>query len=191
MLQSYLDSRMIIFNENILDTDFARFEQGKPWVLLANLPYQITFPILYRLAQYRHLLQEGVIMVQEEVAQKIIKTSGRGYGVASLYFQHYFIWRPLDKIPPSAFYPPPKVQSRLLYFAPRVDPQPIIKEEQFWTFAKRCFQQPRRTLKNNLQSYHYDLSKIDEKILLLRAQQLSMQDFLALWQRISSHIDRA
>jgi 16S rRNA (adenine1518-N6/adenine1519-N6)-dimethyltransferase len=182
---TYSNSRMTIFTENILDTDFSRFEGDKPWVLLANLPYQITFPILYRLAEHKAFFKEGVIMVQEEVAQKILKTSGRGYGFASLFFQHYFTWRALDKVPSSAFYPPPKVTSRLLYFAAISDPQTIPQEKDFWIFIKRCFQQPRRTLKNNLVSFHYDLSRIKESTLLLRAQQLSMADLLSLWTQLS------
>lgn len=182
---TYPNSRMTIFTENILDTDFSRFEADKPWVLLANLPYQITFPILYRLAEHRSFFKEGVIMVQEEVAQKILKTSGRGYGFASLFFQHYFTWRPLDKVPASAFYPPPKVTSRLLYFASIENPQTIPQEKEFWAFIKRCFQQPRRTLKNNLLPYHYDLSRVKESTLLLRAQQLSMEDLLSLWNQLS------
>ncbi len=183
--KTYPDARMTIFTENILETDFSRFGADKPWVLLANLPYQITFPILYRLAEHRTILQEGVIMVQEEVAQKILKTSGRGYGFASLYFQRYFIWRALDKVPPASFYPPPKVQSRLLYFAPITDPRPIPDEKEFWIFIKRCFQQPRRTLKNNLQPFHYDLSRVKEATLLLRAQQMGMDDLLELWKVLS------
>ncbi len=178
----YADERMSIFTENILDTDFSRFEPDKPWTLLANLPYQITFPILYRLVEHRNLIKEGVIMMQEEVAQKILKTSGRGYGFASLYFQHNFILRALDKVPPTAFYPPPKVESRLLYFAPIADPEPIEDEKEFWVFIKRCFQQPRRTFRNNLQSYHYDHTRISEDTLALRSQQMSMDDLLKLWQ---------
>lgn len=151
----YQDSRMTIFEENILDVDFARFAANKPWTLLANLPYQITFPILRLLQENRHLLSEGVVMVQEEVAQKIVQTSGRGYGYPSLYFQHYFSWKLLTKIPPTDFYPPPAVFSRLLYFKPRTD-SPVIPDEQaFWTFIKFCFAHPRRTLKNNLSSTHY------------------------------------
>lgn len=177
----YHDTRMTVFTENILDTDFSRFEEYAPWTLLANLPYQVTFPILYRLVEHRKLLKEGVIMIQEEVAQKILKTYGRGYGFASLYFQHYFMWRALDKVPPTAFYPPPKVVSRLLYFAPLEDPEPIPNEEEFWGFIKRCFGQPRRTLRNNLQSYHYDVTKVPQETLSLRAQQMSMDDLRALW----------
>lgn len=176
------DPRLTVIESNILDIDFAIFEAHKPWTLLANLPYQITFPILYRLQQHRELIKEGVIMVQEEVAQKILKTHGRGYGYPSLFFQYYFEWKKLSKVPPTAFYPPPKVFSRLLYFKPKQNIVPIPDEEHFWKFIKVCFKQPRRTLKNNLIQAHIDLACIPEEVLNLRSQQLSMDDFLNLWQ---------
>lgn len=176
------DSRMEVFEKNILDLDFSVFKPNEPWTLLANLPYQITFPILYLLKEHRDQLKEGVIMVQEEVAQKIVKDSGRGYGFPSLYFQRFFDWKVLDKISPTAFYPPPKVYSRLLYFKPRVNLDPIIDEEHFWKFIKTCFKQPRRTLKNNLAQTHYKVGLIPEETLELRAQQMTMEDFVAVWK---------
>ncbi len=179
---TYQDPRMTMFEENILDVDFSRFEPYKPWVLLANLPYQITFPILHLLQRNRVLLKEGVIMTQEEVAQKIVKTHGRGYGYPSLFFQYYFEWKLLDKVPPTAFHPPPAVFSRLLYFKSREVLEVIPKEDEFWQFIKHCFGQPRRTLKNNLHSFHYDLTRIPEETLGLRAQQMTMKDLLGIWQ---------
>lgn len=176
------DERLQIFEQNILDLDFSVFKPHEPWTLLANLPYQITFPILYLLQQHRHQLKEGVIMVQEEVAQKIVKNSGRGYGFSSLFFQRFFDWKVLNKVSPSAFYPPPKVYSRLLYFKPRTNLEPIYDEEHFWKFIKTCFKQPRRTLKNNLAQSHYNSGKIPEKTLLLRAQQMTMDDFIEVWR---------
>jgi 16S rRNA (adenine1518-N6/adenine1519-N6)-dimethyltransferase len=175
------DARMTVFHENVLDLDFKRLEPYAPWTLLANLPYQVTFPILHMLQRNIALLKEGVIMVQEEVAQKIVKTHGRGYGHASLFFQHHFEWRLLKQVPPGAFLPPPKVFSRLLYFKPRVNKPEIPQEEQFWKFIKLCFHQPRRTLHNNLSQSHYDLNKLDPETLKLRAQQMNMADFLRVW----------
>jgi len=180
------DPRMQMHEVNILDQDFSMLDADAPWTLLANLPYQITFPILHRLQQSRHRLREGVIMVQEEVAQKIVKTHGKGYGHPSLFFQYYFEWEMLDKIPPTAFLPPPKVFSRLLYFKPRQNLQPIPNEDAFWDFIKVCFKQPRRTLRNNLVQTHYDIAKIPESTLLLRAQQMAFDDFLKVWGLISS-----
>ena len=184
-----IDAMLTVFTENILDVDFSRFEQHKPWTLLSNLPYNVTFPILHLLQKKRHLLKEGVVMVQEEVAQKIVKTSGRGYGFPSLFFQHFFEWKLLDKIPPEAFIPPPKVNSRLLYFAPKKEVVSIANEQQFWKFIKICFRQPRRTLHNNLKQAHYDISKVSSEILKLRAQQMNMNDFLQLWNVLNEDLE--
>lgn len=180
------DKRLAMFEENILDLDFSRLEPYAPWTLLANLPYQITFPILHLLQKNRHLLAEGVIMVQEEVAQKIVKTSGRGYGLPSLFFQHFFEWKLLNKVPPGAFLPPPKVYSRLLYFKPRKKLVEIPNEQEFWKFIKLCFLQPRRTLRNNLSSTHYDINLLSEETFKLRSQQMGMEDFLKIWKVISN-----
>lgn len=184
--ETFKDDRLTVITENFLDIDFAQLEEHKPWTVLANLPYQVTFPILHRFQEYRHLLKEGVVMVQEEVAQKIVKQRGRGYGYPSLFFQHYFEWVLLDKVPPTSFHPAPKVFSRLLYFKPRSNVIPIPEEEKFWKFIHYCFKQPRRTLKNNLAHTHYKMDKIAEATLALRAQELSMKDFLEIWGLILS-----
>lgn len=178
------DERLTVFEENILDVDFTPFQEHAPWTLLANIPYQITFPILHMLYRNRQLLREGVIMMQEEVAQKIVKTQGRGYGYPSLFFQHYFHWELMDKVPPSAFYPPPKVFSRLMYFKPKAEVPVIPDEERFWKFIKMCFRQPRRTLRNNLAQTNFDSSTISEEILSLRSQQMGMDHFLQLWDQL-------
>lgn len=180
------DKRLTMHEENILDLDFAaRLSEHQPWTLLANLPYQITFPILHKLQENRLLFREGIIMIQEEVAEKILKTSGRGYGFPSLYFQRFFEWKKLDKVLPGAFYPPPKVQSRLLYFKPKQELESIPNEVEFWKFVKLCFKQPRRTLRNNLLQSHYNLGALSDATLELRAQQMKMADLLAVWEKIS------
>lgn len=178
------DPRLRIFKQDFLQVQPVLLEPYKPWVLLANLPYQVTFPILHWLQEHRFLLTEGVVMVQEEVAQKIVKTRGKGYGYKSLFFQRFFEWRLLDKVPPSAFLPSPKVFSRLLYFKPKKDICLIPDEPLFWLFIERCFKQPRRTLKNNLEQGSYNLQAISHNVLKLRAQELSMDELLAIWLSI-------
>jgi 16S rRNA (adenine1518-N6/adenine1519-N6)-dimethyltransferase len=178
------DPRLTVNQEDILRVDFTRLALHAPWTLLANLPYQVTFPILHRLKEYRHLLHEGVVMMQEEVAQKLVKKTGRGYGFPALFFQHFFELRLLTKVLPTAFFPPPKVTSRLVYFKPYRTVAPIPDEELFWSFVKQCFKQPRRTLRNNLAQSHYAWSLIPDETLALRAQQLTMEDLQALWALI-------
>ena len=179
-------ARLQVFEQDFLQTDFKVFSQHQPWTVLANLPYNVSFPILERLVRQRQLFTEGVVMVQEEVAQKIVKTSGRGYGAVSLFFQYYCQWELLDKIPPTAFNPPPKIFSRLVYFKPYPTVEPIPDEVGFWKFVRLCFKLPRRTLRNNLAQTHYAWHKIDEQKLLLRAQQMNMAQFLEIWQLLKT-----
>lgn len=199
--EKYADERTSVFVEDILSVDWQRFAEHQPWVLLANLPYQISFPLLQRLAQHASFLREGVIMVQEEVAQRLVATRGRSYGFQSLFFQHVFHLELLDKVPPTAFFPPPKVNSRLVYFKPLAirDEIPMKVgssahpelvegherpcEEQFWLFIRRCFSQPRRTIKNNLAPF-YNLDAVPVETLGLRAQQMDKGQFLSLWKTL-------
>lgn len=175
------DSRLVIKQQDILAQQFEDFEQHKPWVVLANLPYQITFPILFLFQKHKHLFSEGVVMVQEEVAQKIVSTYGRTYNTTSLFLQHHFDWELMEKIEPAAFDPAPKIFSRLLYFKPKAKMVEIPNEVQFWKFIKICFLSPRQTLRNNLRTTHFDLAKIPENILSLRSQQMTFEQFLELW----------
>lgn len=184
VLKTFPDVRMTMHQDDFLAVDLKMLGEYAPWTVLANLPYQVTFPILHRFQEYRSFLKEGVVMVQEEVAQKIVQASGRGFGYPALFFQHYFDWQLLTKIPPTAFFPAPKVTSRLLYFKPRIKAPVIPEEEQFWKFIKKCFQQPRRMFKNNFNGTGYAIDRVPEKYLDLRAQQMTMNDFLAIWDLV-------
>lgn len=178
------DPRLTVWDKNFLDLDFSILEPEAPWTVIANLPYNVTFPILHLFVQNRSLLSEGVIMIQEEVAEKLLKKGGRDYGFVSLYFQYYFDWKKLFKVPPEAFLPPPKVDSRVLYFKPKKELVEIPNENGFWNFIKVCFRQPRRTLGNNLKGYHINFDFLGEDVLNLRAQQMSFDDFLNIWHKV-------
>lgn len=177
----YPDNRLQMNCTDFLTVDRSFFKDSSAWVLLANLPYQVTFPILYKLHSFRDLLDQAVIMIQEEVAQKIVKKQGRDYGFPSLFFQWYFEISLLEKVSPTVFVPAPKVYSRLLYMKPRINVPFIDDEEKFWSFVKQCFKQPRRTLINNLKQSHIAIEKIPSDLYALRAQQMTMEQFLVLW----------
>lgn len=176
-----------MYLSNILDIDFSIFKQDAPWTLLANLPYHVTFPILKKIEQNKEYIPEGVVMVQEEVAQKIVKKGGRGFGFISLFFQYHFEWKLLKKVEPQAFYPAPKVYSRLIHFKVRQNKQIIPDESAFWDFIKLCFVHPRRTFKNNLLQTHFDPSLLDESVLKLRAQQMNFNQLLSIWNRLNKN----
>lgn len=179
------DPRLQINIENILDIDFETVKKDAPLVLLANIPYQITFPIMFLLQKNKELFSEGVIMIQEEVAQKIVAKKGKKYSATSLFLQYHFDFELLEKVGPENFSPPPKVNSRLLYFKPKLKLKKIKHEDEFWKFLKRCFKFPRRTLQNNLKATTYDLNKTAPEVLKLRAQQISFDQFLGLWDKLN------
>jgi 16S rRNA (adenine1518-N6/adenine1519-N6)-dimethyltransferase len=179
------DPRLNIILQNVLDVNFSTLAQQVPWVMLANLPYNITFPIIFLIQQNKHLFREGVIMIQDEVARKIIASSGKTYNPTSLFLQHHFSFKIMEKVEPGAFVPPPKVNSRLLYFKPILETTAIPRENEFWKFVRFCFKSPRQTIKNNMKTTHYyKNSAITSDILALRAQQMSFADFLALWHEV-------
>lgn len=180
------DERLTVFEKNFLDFDVEELKKHAPWTILSNLPYNVTFPIMHKFVEIRSLIKEGVIMIQEEVAQKILKQYGKDYGFVSLYFQYHFDMRLLEKVGPDAFLPPPKVDSRLLYLKPKTTLTIINDEADFWKFIKMAFRQPRRTLANNLKSTHYKIENLDQKLLLLRAQQIDFDGFIKIWNILNS-----
>jgi 16S rRNA (adenine1518-N6/adenine1519-N6)-dimethyltransferase len=181
------DKRLNIKNQDVLKSDFlVDLVPHKPLVLLANLPYQITFPILFKIQQHKDLFEEGVVMMQEEVAQKIVATRGKKFSTTTMFLQRHFEWKLLDKVAPGSFIPAPKVFSRTVYFKPKFDLPEIPQESEFWDFLKLCFRSPRQTLKNNLKSTKYFSNEELTEILALRAQQLSFDDFVELWKKLIS-----
>jgi len=172
---------------NILDVDLKTyFSPQNPVVLLANLPYHITFPIMHKIQKSADLFSHGVVMVQEEVAQRLVAQTGRDAGAISHYFQHFFEFKLLTKVPPSAFEPQPKIFSRLVGFTPRATLTQIPDEENFWIFVRTCFKFPRQMLHNNLKSSKFADVELPQEFQALRAQQMSTAQFIALWNHIKA-----
>ena len=183
--ESVKDPRLQLNLINVLDLDLTSFfTPEEPIVLLANLPYHITFPIFHKIQANAHLFSHGVVMVQEEVAQRLVAQTGRSAGAISHYFQHFFELKLLTKVPPRAFEPQPKVFSRLIAFKPRATLATISDSEGFWNFVRTCFRCPRQMLRNNLKGTKYAKCVIPETQLNLRAQQITSDVFVALWEQI-------
>ena len=120
--------------------------------VVGNIPYYITSDILLRLFKYHEYFHRIVIMVQQEVADRIAaKPGGKDYGLLSATAQLYANVEKLFAVPPDAFAPPPKVHSAVLRLT--VAPQwerLQVPERDFIEFLKLSFGQKRKTLVNNL-----------------------------------------
>ncbi|MBI3894916.1 MAG: ribosomal RNA small subunit methyltransferase A [Acidobacteria bacterium] len=120
--------------------------------VFGNLPYYITSPCLLHLFHHHRWLEEIVVMVQQEVALRIIAVPGSAdYGLFSVTCQYYTRPALLFTIPPSAFRPAPQVHSALvrMEIAPQKEALGIQDEETFWRWMKAAFAQKRKTLVNN------------------------------------------
>jgi 16S rRNA (adenine1518-N6/adenine1519-N6)-dimethyltransferase len=183
--KNVIDPRLKLNLINILDVSLENFFSAEnPVVLLANLPYHITFPILHKIQRQAHLFSHGVVMVQEEVAQRLVAQTGRDAGAVSHFFQHYFELTLLNKVPPSAFEPQPKIFSRLVGFKPKANLATIPDIENFWLFMRQCFKFPRQMLRNNLKGSKFYTPEIPERLLNLRAQQIRTEEFVELWVNV-------
>ena len=142
-----------VVESDVMAVDFVKLTCGERFSAYGNLPYYITSPILHRLFEHRDRIEAIHIVIQLEVAARIVSQPGRrdfGYlSVVSQWFSHPEI---VFRIPPGAFRPPPKVASALVSLLPpgeRVK-NPVDDEIAFLDFVKECFAQKRKTLRNNL-----------------------------------------
>ena len=126
--------------------------QWGPAVLAGNLPYYITSPILERIFRARAALQEAVLLIQKEVAERITASpNSRDYGYLTVSSQTYSCPECLFQVKPGMFRPPPKVDSAVIRLTLRPD---APDAEAFLQFAARCFAQKRKTLRNNLAPFY-------------------------------------
>ena len=124
-------------------------ELPEPRVLVSNMPYYITGPLLARFSDVRHLVDTMVLMMQKEVGEKIVaEPKNRDRGALSVNIQSMFSVEFVVKAPGEAFMPPPKVDSVVLKLTPRNDVFP----DAFYKVVKAGHMQPRKTLLNNLGS---------------------------------------
>ena len=127
-----------------------------PYAVVANLPYYLTTPLLFRLASFREGFSRLVLMVQLEVAQRILASpaEGKAYGSLSIAIQHAFAVSLVRRVPPSAFRPPPKVSSAVLLFTPLQRLLAPFDEARFFQHVKTLFSRRRKRMFSVLGSLH-------------------------------------
>jgi 16S rRNA (adenine1518-N6/adenine1519-N6)-dimethyltransferase len=177
--------RLILVESDILKTDLGQWGRA---VIAGNLPYYITSPILERIFDTRVKWSLAVILVQAEVAARIVAQPGsRDYGYLSVMAQAQARAERLFEVPRVAFRPPPKVDSAVVRLEPGDPARDFgIKDlPYFLKFAGNCFRYKRKTLRNNLAGL-YDRSTIESLVGPKdRAEQLSLSDLAKLFQALT------
>ncbi|MFQ5927184.1 MAG: 16S rRNA (adenine(1518)-N(6)/adenine(1519)-N(6))-dimethyltransferase RsmA, partial [Terriglobia bacterium] len=159
-----------------------------------NLPYYITSPILAHLFASLALVEDIFVVVQREVAERLVATPGRReYGYLTVLTRFYTVPTLLQRIPPSAFRPPPRVNSALLHLKPPGVGSEVARAEAeaFIRFLRLCFRQKRKTLVNNLRGV-YPREAVRAAMtasghtVQMRAEALSVGELLELYRQLAA-----
>jgi 16S rRNA (adenine1518-N6/adenine1519-N6)-dimethyltransferase len=182
-----------IVTADVLGVDLAKLTGGK-FRVYGNLPYYITSPILHRLFACADRIDSIHIVIQLEVAERIVAPpGGHAHGYLSAACQFYTKPEIAMRIPPGAFRPPPKVKSALLRMTlpgERVKLS-VANDKRFLEFVQTCFGMKRKTLRNNLLELATDATihgAIAETGLRAdaRAEQLTLAQFAALFRGLGA-----
>lgn len=183
-----------VVNEDIMESDIQglidEHSDGMPVSVCANLPYYITTPILMRLLECGAKFKTITIMVQNEVAARLVAKPGSSdYGAITAVLGYYGCAKKLFKVPASAFMPAPKVDSAVvridLYDKPRYAPK---SEKLFRDLIRAAFEMRRKTLVNAISAKlpQFNKDKIINSLISLdykadvRGEKLSTEDFVNL-----------
>ncbi|KAA0560268.1 16S rRNA (adenine(1518)-N(6)/adenine(1519)-N(6))-dimethyltransferase RsmA [Rossellomorea aquimaris] len=148
-----------IINEDILEADVEaiinkEFEEFEDIMVVANLPYYVTTPIILKLLMERLPIRGICVMLQKEVGDRISAQPGtKAYGSLSIAIQYYTEAEMVMTVPKTVFMPQPNVDSAVIRLTKREKPPvEVISEDFFFTVTRSSFAQRRKTILNNLSS---------------------------------------
>jgi len=158
-----------------------------PTVLVANLPYNVSVPVLLHLLEKVPTLRSGVVMVQAEVADRLAASPGsKDYGIPSVKSAWWAQVKGAGSISRSIFWPAPNVDSKLVSFVRRATPGDEVLRKKVFTIIDAAFAQRRKMLRSALSSL-YGSSALAEEILTkavidptLRGEALEISGFCAI-----------
>lgn len=187
-LEARADARLTIHAGDVLKQPWRQRLTQPPYTLVANLPYNISSQIVFRLLEHRDLFRRMVLMFQREVGARLAAEPGnKDYGILSVLCQLWYDIRVVTLVNPGAFHPPPKVDSIVLHFQPlaqpRVDP---VDEVFFQKVVKAAFTQRRKTLRNSLLAGGFSADEIARALQEAqiepgrRGETLTLDDFSRL-----------
>jgi len=193
-LESRQDNRLTVHAGDVLKLPWADLLTRPPYTLVANLPYNISSQVVFKLLANRQLFKRMVLMFQREVGERLVaEPGGKDYGILSVLCQLWYDIEVVTLVKPGAFNPPPKVDSIVLHFkpllTPRVDP---IDVAFFQKVVKAAFTQRRKTLRNSLMAGGFAALEIDAALTAAqidptrRGETLSLADFSCLTEHLFS-----
>lgn len=175
---------LVVHQMDVLAFNFHQlFEKNMSYRIVGNLPYNISTPLLFHLLPFTEFIQDMTFMLQQEVAERITAIPHtKSYGRLSVMLQYYCEVTYLFSVPPSAFYPPPRVNSAIIHLKPYHNRTPKVTNERLFSeLVKNCFNFRRKTLRNALKNYiNSDSLSFIPIDLQSRAEDLTVEEFIQL-----------
>lgn len=154
--------------------------------VIGNFPYNISSQIFFKILEDKDRVTEVVCMIQKEVADRIAEKPGtKTYGILSVLLQAWYDIDYIISVGSGAFCPPPKVQSAVIRLRRNGRSSLGCDERLFKMVVKTAFNQRRKTLRNALKPLLTDAVDTDAPVFDLRAERLSVEDFVALTNLIA------
>ncbi len=165
-----------VIHEDFLQTDLDFMQH--PTHIVGNFPYNISTQIVFRIIDYKEVVDEMTGMFQKEVALRIAaKPGSKDYGVMSVLAQAWYHCEYLFDVPPESFNPPPRVMSGIIHLKRKENKTLNCDEVLFKQVVKAAFNQRRKTMRNSLKSMVNDTKLLAGDVFNLRPEQLSVQQF--------------
>ncbi len=185
--QKYPELGERLIQGDFLELDFDRIFEPK-MAVMGNFPYNISSQILFKVLDNRQRVIELVGMFQKEVAERCTaKPGNKVYGILSVFLQAYYQVEYLFTVKAGVFNPPPKVLSAVIRMSRNEVERLDCDETLFWQVVKAGFNQRRKTLRNALSALINKEKMGEHPLLDLRAERLSVADFVALTNLISAN----
>jgi 16S rRNA (adenine1518-N6/adenine1519-N6)-dimethyltransferase len=175
--------RLALHCADALEFDLAAL--GAQLRLVGNLPYNISTPLLFRVAQFAQCVRDAHFMLQREVVDRMVAApSTPDYGRLSVMLQVRFRMQRLFSVAPGAFRPPPRVESAVVRLVPLAEVSPY-DGKVFADLVRRAFSARRKTLRNalRLKPEDFDALRLDPR---LRPENLSPADYVRVARRLSA-----
>lgn len=189
----YLNAHYSKLHGKVISKDFLKYNinevfDGKPFAIIGNFPYNISSQIVFKCLEMRNQVPEFSGMFQKEVAERICSKKGsKVYGILSVLAQAFYEVDYLFTVHENVFNPPPKVKSGVMRMKRKENFQLPCDEKLFFTVVKTAFQQRRKTLRNSLKSFALSDNLKEDTIFDLRPEQLSVEQFIDLTQKIEAN----
>lgn len=183
------NDQVLIHEQDILKVDFEQLLGSGRYKVVANLPYNISTPVLFRFLEERHRLSKLVVMLQKEVGERLAASPDCSeYGILTVLFRQWFEVKREFLVSPGCFFPPPKIDSVVISLVPLAVSRVEVGDQQlFERIVKAAFAMRRKTLWNCLKSSGLAETELLEKVLLScdidgrrRGETLTLDEFALL-----------